>query len=57
MARLHNDLFAICARRGMTVSVVHLGRWLLDRQLDETAGRMLQRALEARGLNFLLGSP
>lgn len=43
------------AQRGMTVSVVHLGRWLLDRQLDENAGRMLQRALAARGLNFLLG--
>ncbi|MBW7902638.1 MAG: NAD(P)/FAD-dependent oxidoreductase [Rhodocyclaceae bacterium] len=40
--------------RGMDVTVVHLGAWLLDRQLDEVAGRMLQQSLEARGLKFLL---
>jgi nitrite reductase (NADH) large subunit len=40
--------------RGMEVTVVHLGAWLLDRQLDETAGRLLQQALEARGLRFAL---
>ncbi len=40
--------------RGMTVSVVHIGKWLLDRQLDAVAGRMLQQALEDKGLNFLL---
>lgn len=40
--------------RGMAVTVVHLGAWLLDRQLDETAGRMLQKSLEDRGLTFLL---
>ncbi|WP_148715670.1 nitrite reductase large subunit NirB [Chitinolyticbacter meiyuanensis] len=43
------------ALRGMTVSVVHLGDWLLDRQLDATAGGLLRRELEARGLRFLLG--
>ncbi|MDN0082759.1 nitrite reductase large subunit NirB [Crenobacter sp. SG2305] len=41
--------------RGMNVSVVHLGDWLLERQLDETAGRLLQKSLEERGLAFLLG--
>jgi len=41
--------------RGMDVSVVHLGDWLLERQLDETAGRLLQKSLEERGLAFLLG--
>ncbi len=41
--------------RGMEVSVVHLGDWLLERQLDEPAARLLQRNLEAKGLNFLLG--
>jgi nitrite reductase (NADH) large subunit len=41
-------------RRGMEVSVVHIGDWLLDRQLDEPAARLLQRNLEAKGLNFLL---
>ena len=40
--------------RGMDVTVVHLGAWLLERQLDEVAGRMLQKSLEDRGLKFLL---
>jgi len=40
--------------RGMDVTVVHIGRWLLDRQLDEVAGRMLQKSLEGKGLKFLL---
>ncbi len=40
--------------RGMDVSVVHIGDWLLDRQLDEPAARLLQQNLEAKGLNFLL---
>jgi len=40
--------------RGMDVSVVHLGDWLLERQLDEPAARLLQGSLEAKGLNFLL---
>lgn len=40
--------------RGMNVSVVHLPAWLMDRQLDLTAGKMLQKSLEDRGLNFLL---
>ena len=41
--------------RGMTVSVVHLGDSLLERQLDPHAGRLLQQSLEARGLRFHLG--
>ncbi|HEX5801980.1 MAG TPA: FAD-dependent oxidoreductase, partial [Azospira sp.] len=40
--------------RGMDVTVVHIGPWLLERQLDEVAGRMLQKSLEDRGLKFLL---
>jgi len=40
------------ARRGMQVTVVHLMPWLMERQLDETAGRLLQRSLEQRGLAF-----
>jgi len=40
--------------RGMDVTVVHLGPWLLERQLDETAGKMLQKSLEDKGLKFLL---
>ena len=41
--------------RGMDVTVIHLADWLLERQLDQTAGRMLQKSLEDRGLTFLLG--
>src|SRR3569833_1042680 len=40
--------------RGMEVSVVHLPNWLMERQLDPTAGKMLQKSLEDRGLKFLL---
>src|SRR5688572_1540128 len=41
-------------RRGMDVSVVHLAPWLMERQLDRTAGDLLQKALEARGIRFFL---
>ena len=41
-------------QRGMDVTVVHVAGWLLERQLDETAGKMLQKSLEDRGLKFLL---
>ena len=40
--------------RGMDVTVVHLMPWLMERQLDETAGRLLQQSLEKRGLKFRL---
>lgn len=40
--------------RGMDVTVVHIGDWLLERQLDRTAGELLQKSLEGRGLKFLL---
>jgi nitrite reductase (NADH) large subunit len=42
--------------RGMQVSVVHVGPWLMERQLDEVAGKLLQKSLQARGLNFLMGA-
>lgn len=42
--------------RGMQVSVVHVAPWLMERQLDDTAGKLLQRSLEARGLKFLIGA-
>ncbi|HEV2009058.1 MAG TPA: FAD-dependent oxidoreductase, partial [Burkholderiales bacterium] len=40
--------------RGMNVTVVHLMEWLMERQLDRTAAVMLQKSLEAKGLQFLL---
>lgn len=44
------------ARRGMAVTVVHLMPWLMERQLDQAAARLLQQSLEARGLQFVLGA-
>ncbi|MDN6874035.1 nitrite reductase large subunit NirB [Pseudomonas citronellolis] len=43
-------------QRGMDVTVVHLADWLLERQLDRTAGKLLQSALEARGIRFRLNT-
>ncbi|MBG5692753.1 NAD(P)/FAD-dependent oxidoreductase [Pseudomonas aeruginosa] len=43
-------------QRGMDVTVVHLSDWLLERQLDRTAGKLLQGALEARGIRFRLNT-
>ena len=43
-------------QRGMQVAVVHLVPTLMERQLDATAGRMLQSSLEARGLQFFTGA-
>ncbi|NRF70454.1 NAD(P)/FAD-dependent oxidoreductase [Aquincola sp. S2] len=42
--------------RGMQVSVVHIMPWLMERQLDGAAGKLLQKSLEARGLKFLIGA-
>jgi nitrite reductase (NADH) large subunit len=39
---------------GMKVDVVHIGEYIMDRQLDVTAARMLQKELEEQGMNFLL---
>lgn len=39
---------------GMEVSVVHISPYLMERQLDETAGKLLQKELEDQGMNFLL---
>jgi nitrite reductase (NADH) large subunit len=42
--------------RGMQVTVVHLAPWLMERQLDDTAGGLLRQSLEARGLSFKIGA-
>jgi NAD(P)H-nitrite reductase large subunit len=39
-------------QRGMHVTVVHSNEVLLNRQLDKTAGHLLQLALEKRGVHF-----
>ncbi|MEQ8266525.1 MAG: nitrite reductase large subunit NirB [Parvibaculum sp.] len=41
---------------GMKVSVIHLMDTLMERQLDEAAGFLLQRELEQRGLEVLTGA-
>jgi nitrite reductase (NADH) large subunit len=42
--------------RGMDVTVVHVMPWLMERQLDDTAGKLLQKSLEARGIRFEIGA-
>ena len=40
------------ALRGMEVTVIHLMGHLMERQLDPSAGYLLQKALEARGIRI-----
>jgi len=40
--------------RGMSVTVVHLADWLLERQLDREAAKLLEANLTERGLHFAL---
>lgn len=39
---------------GMEVDVIHIFDYLMERQLDRTAGKLLQKELEKQGMNFLL---
>ena len=39
--------------QGMNVTVLHLMPTLMERQLDTTAGHLLQRAVEARGIRVI----
>ena len=41
-------------RRGMEVGVVHVLPTLMERQLDPTAGKMLEKSLRERGLRFYM---
>ncbi len=43
-------------KRGMSVTVVHVMPWLMERQLDKVAGQLLQKWLEERGMKFLMGA-
>jgi nitrite reductase (NADH) large subunit len=42
--------------RGMKVTVIHLMPGLMERQLDDEAGRMLRRELEGRGIEVITGA-
>jgi len=44
------------AIRDMDVTVVHLGDWIMERQLDRPAADMLQKSLEDKGLKFRLNA-
>ncbi len=41
-------------KRGMQVTVVHVGEWLMERQLDDTAGGLLRKSLAGRGMKFMM---
>ncbi|WP_374020323.1 nitrite reductase large subunit NirB [Paenibacillus thiaminolyticus] len=40
---------------GMDVTVVHLPEYVMERQLDMTAARLLEQELEGQGIRFALG--
>lgn len=42
--------------QGMQVTVVHSSSYILNKQLDETAARLLQRTLEEKGIGFCLNA-
>lgn len=42
--------------RGMSVTVVHIGPWLLERQLDQESAQLLEANLTERGLHFALNA-
>lgn len=39
---------------GMKVDVIHINEYIMERQLDREAGKLLQKELENQGMNFLL---
>ena len=43
-------------QQGMEVTVVHASDFLLNKQLDETAARLLQKTLENKGIRFCLNA-
>lgn len=38
----------------MDVTVIHIGSFLMERQLDQTAGKLLEKELSQQGVKFLL---
>src|SRR5690606_22154616 len=43
-------------RRGMKVTVLHKADVLMERQLDEAAGRLLEKALVEKGVEIIVGA-
>lgn len=44
------------SQQGMSVTVVHLGDSLMEKQLDDSAAKMLKKSLQERGLHFIMGA-
>src|SRR5690606_5396372 len=44
------------AKHGLKVTVVHIRDRVMDKQLDEEAGALLRRAMEARGIRFCMAA-
>lgn len=42
--------------RGMEVTVLHLAEYIMERQMDRSAGKLLQKTLEEKGINFRLSA-
>ncbi|ANG62559.1 nitrite reductase [Marinobacterium aestuarii] len=43
------------AKKGLGVTLIHRGDWLMNRQLDACAGELLRAELALRGIRFVLG--
>jgi len=43
------------AIRGVKVTLIHRNKWLLNRQLDQVSGTMLQNIMAAKNIEFVLG--
>ena len=44
------------ALRGMDVTIVHIGEWIMERQLDKPSADMLMQSLMDKGLKFKLAA-
>jgi nitrite reductase (NADH) large subunit len=40
---------------GVNVTLIHRNKWLLNRQLDKVSGKMLEKIMAAKNINFVLG--
>lgn len=40
---------------GVEVTLIHRNKWLLNRQLDQVSGKMLEKIMAEKNINFILG--
>ncbi len=43
-------------KHGLAVTVIHLGEWLMEQQLDRMSGNLLKREVERFGIGVLVGA-